>query len=75
MVIPIEHPSLLHAHIRLKDIARLRPNWDSYDALPPSPQAIAGAGFLIEAVAEDEERRTGDRVAPWMVAPLSDGGV
>ncbi len=68
-------PSLGPAFRRLVAIAGLGANWDSYGALPPSPRAVAEAGLLIEAVAEDDRARGSSRAHPYHLAPIADGGI
>jgi hypothetical protein len=67
--------SVVPAHERLIELSRLPANWDSYDADPPTPAAIATAAALIAAVDEDRLRLTGQHTQPWMIAPVPDGGV
>jgi hypothetical protein len=60
---------------QLRGLAQLGDNWDSYGADSISPVAIATASLLISSVDEDRVRHGGRHAAPWMVAPLPDGGV
>jgi hypothetical protein len=60
---------------RIVELATLPPDWDSYGAEPLTARAIAGASLLITAVAEEQERTTGERRAPWTTAPIADGGL
>ena len=70
-----QQTSLVPAFERLTRIAALAPNWDAHGALPPTPVAVATASLLIEAVAEEQERAAGARVAPETSAPIPDGGL
>lgn len=59
----------------LDDLARLEPDWDSYDALPPTATAIQAArGFLL-LVAERLEASGPECLRPFTVVPVPDGGV
>jgi len=60
---------------RLTQLAGLPGGWDSYGAAPPSPQAIFVARELLVAVASRFGRTVGDRVRPYALAPIADGGV
>ena len=59
---------------RLAEMAALPQGWDSYDADPPSPVALATARGLLLHVVRRLGARAGDRVKPFAVAPF-DGGV
>lgn len=67
--------SLQPALRRIAEFADLPANWDSYGAVPPAARAIAEACVLVEAVAEAQERTTGERHPPWTTAPIADGGI
>lgn len=67
--------SLLPTFERIAEMAALPADWDGEGAAPLSGRAIAAASLLIEAVAEAQERLTGERQAPWTSAPIADGGL
>ena len=67
--------ALQRAFERLEELTRLGPNWDSYGAEPISPQAIALARQFLTAVAERFAAWAGDRVHPYVIVPLANGGV
>ena len=67
--------ALQRAFERLGELTRLGPNWDSYGAEPISPQAIALARQFLTAVAERFAAWAGDRVHPYVIVPLANGGV
>jgi hypothetical protein len=67
--------SILPTLERLQELSKLEPNWDSYDAEPLSPTAVATASTLIAAVDETRRAVTGKHAPPWMVAPVPDGGL
>jgi hypothetical protein len=56
---------------RLLKLSRLEPDWDSYGALSPSPQAIAAAGALISRIIA----RAGAKGVPHEIMPIADGGI
>ncbi len=60
---------------RLEQLAELGPDWDSYGAHAPTPDAVAAAHDLLIAVGERLGHRLGSRVMPSAVVPLADGGV
>ena len=60
---------------RIAQFADLGPDWDSYGAAPSSPVARAAAGRWVETVARTFGSVAGERVRPYSVAPLADGGV
>jgi len=67
--------SLLPALKRLVEIADLPADWDAEGADPPSAKAVAAASYLIEAAADDQERRARGRIAPTTSSPIPDGGL
>jgi hypothetical protein len=67
--------SLVSNLSKLKELAGLKANWDSYGADPITSPAIAMAGVLIAAVNDDHLRMGGTSGGPWMIAPSPDGGV
>ncbi len=60
---------------QLDEIAKLGPDWDSYGGDPPSPQAIATAYNLLQAVYEIFGRLTPEQSQPQVVAPRAGGGI
>jgi hypothetical protein len=56
---------------RLAELSRLEPDWDSYGALPITPEALAAAGSIIGNVIA----RTGEQGLPRDIMPIADGGV
>ncbi len=60
---------------RLEGFRALGEDWDSYDAEPPSLRAITLARVILESVCENYELIAGERVRPYAISPLSDGGV
>ena len=58
---------------RLDKIAALEPNWDSYNAEPPTARAVAAAGRLASAAVELFAGSAGESARPWAVAPFSRG--
>jgi len=51
---------------RLREIAKLHKNWDSYDAVPSSEHAISKTTTLLFS---------SGKMAPYWLAPLPDGGI
>ncbi len=60
---------------RLTRLAELPTNWDSYGAAPPSLLAISMARELLLAIDEQFGHAVGERVQPYAVAPIADGGI
>lgn len=60
---------------RLEELARLGENWDSYGGLPPTEVALAAARDFIRDIVHEFAPALGWKVDPFVVAPLSDGGV
>jgi hypothetical protein len=60
---------------RPAQLAKLGQDWDSYDGVPPSAQAIDTAHRVILAAAERFADEVGERARPYVVAPLADGCV
>lgn len=60
---------------RLAQLAKLSPNWNSYGAVAPTPDAMAVAYSLVISVAEQVKGRRFNGIRPAAVAPLVDGGV
>lgn len=70
-----ESASLLTAFDRIAEMARLPADWDREGAEAPTASAVAATCVLIEAVAADQERRGGRRLAPTTSSPIPDGGL
>ena len=68
-------PALQPTFDRLKELADLPPDWDSYGGLPPSPAAIAMARRVAEGVVGALARVGREDAVPGAVSPLADGGV
>jgi hypothetical protein len=66
---------LLQTAQRLRQLAELAPDWDSYDAAPPSALAIAMASQLLATAGERFGAQAGERLSPFAIAPIPDGGV
>ncbi|MGI8550273.1 MAG: hypothetical protein ACR2PL_05650 [Dehalococcoidia bacterium] len=60
---------------RLEQLARLKPDWDSYGALPPFGSAVAQARRLLETVAGQFGAEISEGAAPFAIAPLAVGGI
>ncbi len=60
---------------RLAQLAALPTDWDSYGAAPPSLLALSTARELLLAVDEQFGHVVGERVQPYAVAPIADGGI
>ncbi len=71
----VQEPSLLPALERIREMAALDADWDSEEADSPTPEAVASACYLIEAVAAGHEQREGIRVTPSTSSPIPDGGL
>ena len=67
--------TLHDAYARLGELAKLEANWDSYGADPPTTQAIAVASGLLNLLAERLADSVGERIRPWFIAPVANGGV
>ena len=65
---------LTPAWTNLKEIMKLRRNWDSFDAEPISPQIVAKTIEILIEVFETEYRFGYKRIIPF-IAPCSDGSV
>jgi len=60
---------------RLVQLSRLEPDWNSYGAEPMSGRAIHAARGLLELMRESLGDLLGERIRPYAVAPVSDGGI
>jgi len=59
---------------RLKELAQLKVDWDSYGAEPVSSVALVAAFELLDAVKERLCRKVREPL-PQFIAPLADGGL
>ena len=60
---------------RLAEFAALSSNWDSYGGLPASPRAVSAATELLVLLADYLPDLDPERLVPFAVAPIADGGV
>ncbi|MBA2276261.1 MAG: hypothetical protein H0W06_00745 [Chloroflexia bacterium] len=60
---------------RLVSLRDLKADWDSYDAMPPSPIALEKSVGFARRVANLFWYVAGDRAWPMSVSPLPNGGV
>lgn len=60
---------------RLAELARLEVDWDSYGALPPSPEALDAARSFLITVVEQFGDAAAERVVPYSLMPIVDGGI
>ena len=68
-------PHLEPTFERLEELANLEPDWDGYDGRPPSRQAVAIAGCLVAGAWDRFGARYDDRVQPYEIMPIADGGL
>lgn len=68
------HP-LSAARSLLQQFESLEPNWDSYGGEPISPVAIRRAHSFLDVVDRELAARHGERIRPFHVSPVGDGGV
>jgi hypothetical protein len=68
-------PSLQLAFQRVAQLGELGPDWDSYGAAPPAHRAIATAYGLLLTAYQHYERTVGERIRPYAIVPVADGGV
>jgi len=59
---------------RLKELAQLKADWDSYGAEPVSSVALVATFELLDAVKERLSRKVRESL-PQFIAPLADGGL
>jgi len=72
----VSQPAVLSALQRLEELASLGPNWDSYNADPLSPTAVAHVRELLSEVDRWFRYFTPPLAAQSLsVAPVADGGV
>ena len=72
---PEARRALAPAMKRLAHLSTLGPNWDSYGGEAISAAAISKATELLRTVKYMISEDYLDRVLPYMIAPLSNGGV
>jgi hypothetical protein len=60
---------------RLDELSKLERDWDSYGALPLTSTALARADALMRAVVDLLGARLGEKVAPYTLMPIADGGI
>jgi hypothetical protein len=60
---------------RLAELQTLEADWDTYGALPLTPTALGRADEIMRTVLDLYGSTFGDRVAPYTVMPIVDGGV
>lgn len=60
---------------KLDELASLDRDWDSYGAEQISPDALASAYLLMMTIANQWAFRLGERVRPYVIVPVADGGV
>lgn len=71
---PLESP-LTESLSQLNDLRQLEPNWDSYDGLPPTEEAITKASAFLSIVYEYLGSSTTLDVRPHRIAALPDSGI
>ena len=60
---------------RLAQLEALEADWDTYGALPLTSTALARADVMVRKVVDLYRVALGERVAPYTVMPIADGGV
>src|SRR5215213_2401838 len=60
---------------RLDELSKLERDWDTYGALPLTPTALSVAEAIMRKVVKASEKPLGERVAPYTIMPIADGGV
>lgn len=60
---------------RLAELQALEQDWDTYGALPLTPIALSRADVMMRAVLELYGGALGERVAPYTIMPIVDGGI
>ena len=63
------------AFARLDELAKLERDWDSYGALPLTSTALDHAAEILRNAAKRFGEHLSERVAPYTVMPIADGGV
>lgn len=67
--------NLAAVHRRISGFADLAPDWDSYGAERPSPEAIRAAQHYLDDLVDLFAWRFGEKVLPFWTSPLPSGGV
>ena len=67
--------ALARATRQLMQLSLLEQNWDSYGAEPVSSVAIDKAYALLQLLQESRVDLLQERIAPYAIAPLANGGV
>lgn len=60
---------------RLKELAQLEPDWDSYGSAPVSSVALVKACQLLFHVKNSLSDLVGEQLIPFDVAPIADGSL
>jgi hypothetical protein len=60
---------------RVRQLALLEHDWDSYGGDPPTPTAIGTAERVVETVAQTVASSTSERAEPRVIVARGDGGV
>lgn len=69
-------PAVLRSSLqRLDELSKLEHDWDSYGALPMTETALASADAMMRKAVDVHGPAFGERVAPYTVTPIPDGGV
>jgi hypothetical protein len=69
-------PAVLRpAFQRLDDLSKLEHDWDTYGALPLTANALELAETTMRKVVKALGKSLPERVAPYTVMPIADGGV
>ena len=76
MTVSQRGPAVLRPTLkRLAELEDLKPDWDSYGALPLTSTALARADALARQVVDVYGASFGEQAAPYTVMPIADGGV
>jgi len=67
--------SVIPAAERIRQVARLEHDWDSYGGDPPTPTAIGTAERVVETVARTIAKSTPQRAEPRVIVARGDGGI
>jgi hypothetical protein len=69
-------PAVLKSALqRLEELSRLERDWDTYGALPLTATALTLAEALMRQAVDLLGSGMGERVAPYTLMPIADGGV
>ena len=60
---------------RIAGFAKLEPDWDSYGAAAPTPEALEVATQCLRVLVDTYAPTAGDKALPFWVSPLPNGGV